>query len=196
MTWLVQLRKEKAKGCLSHCLRLSQWGTVEGKALISYLWWPMIGQKEMGMKLHQGKLRLDIRKRLLVRWWSVTGTDSPEKRSWHLACQISSNVCMTLLICFQVVLQGAESRTGCPLWSLPIWDNLLFYYLIYISKHKNVFIICNHTNVCTNVHTCTYTCVCTWSRLPCPFWLLESSNQRSKCRIQACLTHMAPFQAL
>lgn len=37
VTWLVQLRKEKAKGWHCYNLQLSPWGTVEGKMLISLM---------------------------------------------------------------------------------------------------------------------------------------------------------------
>ncbi|KAK4817094.1 hypothetical protein QYF61_027925 [Mycteria americana] len=50
-----------------------------------------------GMKLHQGKFRLDIRERFFTER-AVTGTGYPGKWSWHQACQSSSSVWRTLLV--------------------------------------------------------------------------------------------------
>ncbi|KAK4827218.1 hypothetical protein QYF61_015246 [Mycteria americana] len=51
-----------------------------------------------GMKLHQGKFRLDIRKSSSLRGWLATGTGSLGKWSWNQANQSSMSVWMTLLV--------------------------------------------------------------------------------------------------
>lgn len=86
----------------------SSWGGTEREVLTS-----LVSSKRMcgnGLKQHQGKLRLDIRKNIFPHWgWTSTGTSSPVKWLCPQACQCSRGVWTKLLdIWFNL---------DCPVWS-------------------------------------------------------------------------------
>ena len=67
-----------------------------------------------------------------LRGWSIIGTGSPEKWSWHQACQSSKNVRMMLLVTWLVFRSPCEEQffgLDDAYGSLPTWEILWFCVL-------------------------------------------------------------------
>lgn len=135
-TPFVQLREEI--GVTSPPSTTSLRGGVDREALISSLWWQEVREEGNGLKLCQGKFRLDIRKNFLsflkflkvLKGWSDTAAGCSGKWSGIEPTGIQE----TLGQCSQteILIFGwscLESGIGLndPCVSLPIEDVILFY---------------------------------------------------------------------
>lgn len=99
------------------------WGGVEGQALISFLWWPVVVLEGMTWNCDRGGSGW-----ISGRMWSGARTDSPGQWSQHQACQ-NSRFWPVFLVIWSEFLGGAclEPVVGFSdmYGTLPTW-NILF----------------------------------------------------------------------
>lgn len=91
-----------------------------------------------GMKLCQGKFRLDIRKRLFTEG-SVTETGSPGNWSQHYAYQSSRSICKMLLalwLSFRYSCEEQKIGLNGSHGSLPTWRILWFPFYDSVILHQ------------------------------------------------------------
>jgi len=85
------LEKRRLRGDLITVYTFLKVGSGGGAAHLCFLV-TSDGTRGKGMKLQQGKYRLDMRKRFFRERAVVIGVGSPGKWSWHRACQSSRSI--------------------------------------------------------------------------------------------------------
>jgi len=94
---LFRLEKRRLRGDLIAVCTFLKVGSGGGATHLHFLV-TSDGTRGKGMKLRQGKFRLDMRKRFFRERMIVTGTGSPGKWSWHHTCQKSRSIWTMLLV--------------------------------------------------------------------------------------------------
>ncbi|KAK4826985.1 hypothetical protein QYF61_013085 [Mycteria americana] len=111
------LEKRRLRGALTTVYNFFMKGSREGGADLFSV---VSGDRTQGLKLHQGKFRWSIGKSSSLRTWSSTGTSSPGKWSWPLACRCSRTIWTMLLdtwFNFYVALNGDSTTSKRPVTS-------------------------------------------------------------------------------